>query len=32
MIENPQAGVDDPARLAELRQWFATDADCLDYL
>jgi len=28
----PVAGVDYPSRLAELRAWFATDADCLDYL
>ena len=28
----PVAGVDYPSRLAELRAWFPTDADCLDYL
>jgi len=28
----PVAGVDYPRRLAELRAWFGTDADCLDYL
>jgi hypothetical protein len=27
-----QAGVDYPARWADLRSWFSTDADCLDYL
>lgn len=34
MVESirPVAGVDYPARLAELRAWFPTDADCLDYL
>jgi hypothetical protein len=30
--EGPVAGIDYPARLAELRAWFPTDADCLDYL
>ena len=28
----PVAGVDYPSRLAELRAWFPTDADCMDYL
>jgi hypothetical protein len=28
----PVAGVDYPTRLAQLRSWFATDADCADYL
>jgi hypothetical protein len=28
----PVAGVDYPSRLAELRSWFPTDADCVDYL
>lgn len=28
----PAPGIDYPSRLAELRSWFATDADCLDYL
>jgi len=28
----PVAGVDYPSRLAQLRAWFPTDADCLDYL
>jgi hypothetical protein len=28
----PVAGADYPAGLAELRSWFARDADCLDYL
>jgi hypothetical protein len=28
----PLAGVDYPSRLAQLRAWFGTDADCLDYL
>jgi hypothetical protein len=28
----PVAGVDYPSRLAELRSWFPTDADCRDYL
>jgi len=34
MVESigPVAGVDYPARLAQLRAWFGTDADCLDYL
>lgn len=32
MIENPVAGHDYPQRLADVRAWFATDADCLDYL
>jgi len=31
-IRRPVAGVDCPSRLAQLRAWFATDADCLDYL
>ena len=31
-IDWPVAGVDYPSRLAELRSWFVTDADCLDYL
>ncbi|MCL2788867.1 MAG: IS1595 family transposase [Micrococcales bacterium] len=30
--DRPVAGVDYPSRLAQLRAWFATDADCLDYL
>jgi transposase-like protein len=28
----PVRGVDYPSRLAQLRSWFATDADCLDYV
>ena len=34
MVESirPVAGVDYPARLAELRSWFQTDGDCQDYL
>ncbi|MDR1189190.1 MAG: IS1595 family transposase [Bifidobacteriaceae bacterium] len=28
----PVAGVDYPSRLSQLRAWFPTDADCLDYL
>ncbi|MCL2787967.1 MAG: hypothetical protein FWD59_05655 [Micrococcales bacterium] len=32
MIINPVAGVDYPARLAELRQWFGTDADSVGLL
>jgi len=31
-FSGPVAWVDYPSRLAELRAWFATDADCLDYL
>jgi hypothetical protein len=30
--DRPTAGVDYPSRLAQLRAWFPTDADCLDYL
>jgi len=30
--DRPVAGVDYPARLAQLRAWFGTDADCVDYL
>jgi len=30
--DQPVAGVDYPSRLAELRAWFPTDADCGDYL
>lgn len=29
---SPLAGIDYPARLAQLRSWFPSDADCLDYL
>jgi len=34
MVEfsGPVAGVDYPSRLAQLRAWFPTDTDCLDYL
>jgi transposase-like protein len=32
MLENPVAGADYPERLEHLRAWFASDADCLDYL
>lgn len=34
MVEfiRPVAGVDYPSRLAQLRAWFPTDADCLDYV
>ena len=28
----PRAGVDYPGSVGELRSWFPTDADCLDYL
>jgi len=31
-IRGPVAGVDYPSRLAQLRSWFGTDADCQDYL
>ncbi len=32
MIAAPVAGVHYPRSLGELRSWFVTDADCLDYL
>jgi predicted RNA-binding Zn-ribbon protein involved in translation (DUF1610 family) len=32
MIEKPLAGVDYPARIAELRSWFPSDEACADYL
>lgn len=32
MREAPVAGRDYPGRLSQLRSWFASDADCLDYL
>jgi hypothetical protein len=32
MIEFPVAGVDYPERIAQMRQWFATDGACMDYL
>ena len=32
MERRPRAGVDYPGSVGELRSWFPTDADCLDYL
>lgn len=32
ILGHPQGGVDYPRSLAEFGAWFATDADCLDYL
>jgi hypothetical protein len=31
-MERPLAGIHYPKSLGELRAWFPTDADCLDYL
>lgn len=31
-MSHPVAGVDYPASLGEFQAWFATDADCVDYL
>ncbi len=32
MVERPVAGLHYPAATGEFMAWFATDADCLDYL
>jgi hypothetical protein len=31
-VPQPQAGLHYPRSTGELRSWFGTDADCLDYL
>ena len=30
--DRPREGVHYPRSVSEFRSWFATDADCLDYL
>ena len=32
LIERPRGGVDYPRSLGEFQAWFATDADCLDFV
>lgn len=32
MIQRPVQGIDYPGSLPEVRRWFASDADCFDYL
>lgn len=32
LVDNPRGGIHYPRSLGEFQAWFATDADCLDYL